>query len=174
METNAITIANSDASIALLGATSGAVSGIAVGIIIVFALIALAITVVQIIGMWRTCSKLGGRGWSQIIPVYSAYEMSTAAGCESVMCIAYTVLEAIVIAGSLAGRSNDFISGLASVCLLGCVVIGILVANQVATRFGRGKGFVVGMVLLPVVFYGILGMGSTEPVDTEADDELGD
>lgn len=39
------------------------------------------------------------------------------------------------------------------------------VMRQIAKRFNKSTGFVVGLVLLPVVFVSILGFGSDKPTE---------
>ena len=41
-------------------------------------------------------------------------------------------------------------------------IVGILVIAGIAANFGKGGGFVVGMILLPIVFYPILAFGSAQ------------
>jgi len=40
------------------------------------------------------------------------------------------------------------------------IVIGIWVTNLLSKSFGKDVGFTVGMILLPIIFYPILGFGS--------------
>ncbi len=123
--------------------------------------IVVAIVVFLIVGRWKTVKKLGGHGWSQLIPVYGEWELSINAGCEKALCIALTALSAISIFSQV--TNIEAVQGIAGLCGLALFVITILVAYKVARRFGKGKGFTVGLVLLPAIFYAILGLGSAMP-----------
>ena len=41
-------------------------------------------------------------------------------------------------------------------------VIAIIVTVDISKRFGKGVGFAIGMVLLPFIFWPILGFGSAQ------------
>ncbi len=127
--------------------------------------VCIALVVVAIAGMWKTVSKLGGRGWSQIVPVYSVWERSSAAGCERALCVVYTVLAAVALASNVV--NNESFQSIAGLCNLAYLVIEFMVAYKIARRFGKGKVFTVGLVILPFIFYGILGLGSARPIELE-------
>lgn len=147
---------------------AAAAGGIAI-FFIFFGAIVIAAIVCEIIGTWKTVNKLGGAGWSQIIPVYNCYELSRSVGADQKLVIAYTVLSAITVVGSAASSSlsdgTNIISTLAGFCSLATFAIGIIITNMVSKRFGKGTGFTVGLVLLPCIFYMILGCGSAEPAE---------
>ena len=44
----------------------------------------------------------------------------------------------------------------------GGVVLGIVIAVGIATNFGKGVGTILGLILLPFIFYPILAFGSAE------------
>lgn len=127
--------------------------------------IVIVLTVLYLVGRWKTVKKLGGRGWSQIIPVYADWEMSSKAGCEKALCIAFTILSGITLLSNVI--KNDTVQSISGLCGLAVFIIGIMVAYKVACRFGKGKGFTVGLVLLPTIFYAILGLGSAQASDIE-------
>ena len=120
-----------------------------------------------IIGRWKTTKKLGGHGWSQIIPIYSEWCLSRAAGCVTQLCIAITALDAISIFSGAFDAS--WWRTLVSICAIALIVVRCLVIDKVCKRFGKkGVGFQIGLFFLPCIFYMILGCGSAQPVDTEA------
>lgn len=143
---------------------AAAATGAAAVILLLIALVALACWVVQLIAEWKLVNKLGGRGWSQIIPVYNAWELSRSAGCEKPMVIAYTVLSGVTVFASVCSSVlGDAAMSAVGTCGLAIFVVNILVMRQIAKRFGKSTGFIVGLVLLPVVFVSILGFGSDKP-----------
>lgn len=133
--------------------------------VLICLLIAVVLCVLHIVGRWKTVKKLGGHGWSQIIPVYADWEMSSKAGCEKALCIAFTVLSGITLVSNVV--KNETLQAIAGLCGLATFVIGIMVAYKVACRFGKGKGFTVGLVILPTIFFAILGLGSAQATDSE-------
>lgn len=145
-----------------------AAMGVAAIFVLFIVLIVLVCWLVQLIAEWKLVNKLGGRGWSQIIPVYNAWELSRSAGCEQAMVIAYTVLTGVTVFASVFVVSCDWASSIIGLCALAVFVVNCLVMRQVAKRFSKSTGFTVGLVLLPVVFVSILGFGSDKPADTVA------
>ena len=145
---------------------AGAIGALAMAIALaIIAAVVVAWLVLMFIGAWKTVKKLGGAGWTQIIPVYRDYEMARVAGCDHMMTVAYTVLCGVVLVGSVV--SHPELQTLAGFAVLPAFVLEIMVARQVARRFGKGAGFTVGLVLLPCIFCMILGCGKAQPVDEE-------
>jgi len=95
----------------------------------------LVIWVISVIGKWKIYEKAGKPGWAAIIPIYN-----------------YIVLLEIV------GKPVWWIILL----LIPCVNIVVLIwlANLLAKSFGQSEGFTVGLILLPMIFYPILGFGN--------------
>lgn len=152
------TLVSSDSN--ALFAAIGAVS-------IVVILIFIALAIVNVVARWKTVNKLGGAGWSQVVPIYSEWVLSSVACCAQNLCIAFTALDAAsYLFGAIDGDSFQMIAGACGVALF---VIRCIVLNQLAKRFGKGTGFTVGLVILPTIFYAILGFGSAQPVETDAE-----
>ena len=101
---------------------------------IVFMLIELVIAVVMIAAMWKVFVKAGEPGWAAIVPIYNLLVM-------------------VKIAGKPAWWVVLFFIPFAN------FIVGIMVAIAIAQRFGKSTGFGIGMVLLPFIFYPMLGFG---------------
>ena len=101
----------------------------------VLVVVYLAVIVLTIAGMWKVYVKAGEPGWAAIIPIYSTY-----------------VLLKIV------GRPWWWLL-LMLIPIVGFVVY-CIAANDLAKSFGKGPGFTVGLVLLPFVFFPMLGFGA--------------
>jgi len=95
----------------------------------------LAIVVLIIAGWWMIFTKAGEEGWKAIIPIYNFIILLKIVGREWW----WVVLALIPIVG---------------------FVIWIIVSLDLAKSFGRGTGFAIGLIFLPVVFAPILGFGS--------------
>lgn len=100
-------------------------------------LIYLGIFVLLFAGMWKTFVKAGQPGWAAIIPIYNLYLLCKIGGRPGWWVILFII---------------PFVS----------LIISIIVSNDIAKSFGRGVGFTIGLILLPFVFYPILGFGSSE------------
>ncbi len=142
------------------------VAGVAVlgTLFLVFLLFVCFGQILSVIGRWKTAKKLGATGWSQVIPVYSEWTMSNAAGCESALCIALTILDALTLVQSFL-QSNGAITYVMGTITFAFIVVRCVVLYQVAQRFGKGGGFTFGLAVLPWLFWMILGCGSAQPVE---------
>ncbi|MEW5735837.1 MAG: DUF5684 domain-containing protein [Thermodesulfobacteriota bacterium] len=104
---------------------------------IVGSLVYLAIVVVMIAAMWRVFSKAGAPGWASIIPFYNAYVFLKIAGKPGW----WLILFFIPIVN---------------------VIIGIIALVSFCNAFGKGLGFLLGLIFLPFIFYPILAWGDAE------------
>jgi hypothetical protein len=95
----------------------------------------LIIWVISVIGKWKIYEKAGKPGWAAIIPIYN-----------------YIVMLEIV------GKPIWWIILLLIPCVN--IVIAIWVLNLLAKSFGQSEGFTIGLILLPFIFYPILGFGN--------------
>lgn len=97
-------------------------------------LVGLAFAVVIIVGMWKVFEKAGKPGWAAIVPIYN-----------------------LVVLLEIVRKPLWWIVLL----LIPCVnFVGvILLSVEVARVFGKGIGFAVGLIVLPFVFYPMLGFG---------------
>jgi hypothetical protein len=97
----------------------------------------LVIVILLIASMWKVFSKAGLPGWGVLIPIYNLYLM-----CK------------------LAGKPGWWLI-LMFIPLVN-FIIGIMLAIGIAQNFGKGAGFGIGLILLPFIFYPILGFGSAQ------------
>lgn len=112
-------------------------SGASALLALIPACIGLVFLGVIIAGMWKTFEKAGKPGWACLIPFYNLWIMVEISGKESWWFFLYFV--------PLANMVAPFI-----------VSIGI------AERFGKGAGYGIGLALLPLVFYPLLGFGDAQ------------
>ena len=84
---------------------------------------------------WKLYTKAGKPGWASIVPIYNVIVM----------------LEIV--------KKPMFWFVLLLIPLVN-IIFAIWVVNLLSRRFGKDEGFTVGMILLPFVFYPILGFGS--------------
>ena len=113
-------------------------SALAAGLIVYY-IIVLAIAVLVLAGMWKIFVKAGKPGWGAIVPFYNLYclfEMSFGNGWLFLLTLVPCVN----------------------------VVMEILVMVKLAKAFGKGGGFAVGLIFLPVIFIPMLGFGDADYV----------
>ena len=97
----------------------------------------LLVVVVMLAGMWKVFEKAGRQGWEAIVPIYNIYVLTIVVGQPWWLLI---------------------------LCLIPLVnvLVFIFLAFKLAERFGQGVPFTIGMVLLPFVFYPLLGFGDAQ------------
>jgi hypothetical protein len=112
---------------------------------VVFGIAELGIMVLVIAGLWKVFVKAGHPGWAAIIPIYNVYILLKIAGRPGWWLILFLIP-------------------------LVNLAIGIVVSIDIAKRFGKGVGFGIGLALLGIIFYPILGFGDAvyTPPGTEA------
>ena len=97
----------------------------------------LAFTILMIAAWWKIFTKAGQPGWACIIPIYNLY----------VWC-------------KIVGRPWWWIL-LMLIPFVNFVILIILIID-LAKSFGKGVGFGIGLLLLAVIFFPILGFGSAQ------------
>jgi hypothetical protein len=97
----------------------------------VFTIIGLLITVCQ----WMIFSKAGKPGWAAIIPIYN-----------------FIVLLQVV------GKPWWWLI-LMIIPFVNFIII-IIILNELSKSFGKGVGFTLGLLFLPIIFFPILAFGS--------------
>ena len=103
--------------------------------------------------MWKIFSKSGEAGWKSLIPIYNCVILFKISGLSPWLILAY--LASVI----------PFVGWIV------VLVISILQANGLSKSFGKSTGFTVGLVLLPSIFYLILGFGNSEYIGTTKKDE---
>jgi Family of unknown function (DUF5684) len=97
----------------------------------------LAILVAMFASMWKVFAKAGQPGWAAIVPIYN-----------------------VIVLLRIVGRPWWWIL-LLLVPIVSLVIL-IMVYNDVSKSFGHGVGFTIGLILLPFIFWPILGFGSSQ------------
>jgi hypothetical protein len=96
-----------------------------------------AFVVLMIAALWKIFSKAGQPGWAAIIPIVNTYFVCKVAGRPGWWVILMFI---------------PFVN----------FIIGIILCIDIANSFGKGVGFGIGLILLPVIFFPILGFGSAQ------------
>ena len=117
----------------------GEVLGILAGIWFV----ALAISIFYIICNWKICVKAGEPGWAAIVPFYNSYVMYKIAW----------------------GNGWMFLCQL--IPMIG-FVFPLIMSVKLAGAFGKGFGYGLGLIFLPIIFQPMLAFGNAEYVGPQA------
>src|SRR6187401_1754201 len=97
----------------------------------------LLIALLIIVAMWKVFTKAGQPGWACIIPIYNLYVW-----CKIVGRPWWWILLMLI----------PFVN----------FIIAIILIIDLVKSFGKGVGFGIGLLLLPVIFFPILGFGSAQ------------
>jgi hypothetical protein len=97
----------------------------------------LAFTILMIVACWKIFTKAGQPGWAAIIPIYNWYIF-----CKIVGRPGWWVILLLI----------PFVN----------FIIGIILCIDLAKSFGKGVGFGIGLILLGIIFFPILGFGSAQ------------
>jgi Family of unknown function (DUF5684) len=97
----------------------------------------LAFMILMIAACWKIFTKAGHPGWASIIPIYNWYIL-----CKIVGRPGWWVILLLV----------PFVN----------FIIGIILCIDLAKSFGKGVGFGIGLILLGLIFFPILGFGSAQ------------
>lgn len=99
-------------------------------------IIFIAFIILMIASMWKVFTKAGQPGWAAIVPIYN-----------------------FVIMLHIAKKPTWWVI-LAFIPIVN-IIIGLIVIYNLAKMFGKGFGFTLGLVVLPFIFYPILGFGDS-------------
>jgi hypothetical protein len=97
----------------------------------------LAFTILMIAAWWKIFSKAGQPGWAAIVPIYNWIVW-----CKIVGRPWWWILLLLI----------PFVN----------LIILIILMIDLAKSFGKGVGFGIGLILLAVIFFPILGFGSAQ------------
>ena len=101
------------------------------------AILYLVVIVVTIASMWRVFQKAGRKGWEAIIPIYNLFIIQKIIGKPWY----WVILMMIPYIG---------------------IIWTIWSTNLMSKSFGKSEGFTIGMIILPFIFYPILGFGKAQ------------
>ena len=100
-------------------------------------IVALVVVVLLFAAMWKVFTKAGQPGWACLIPIYNVYIW-----CKIVGRPGWWVILAFI----------PFVN----------IIIGIILCIDLAKSFGNGVGFGLGLAFLGIIFFPILGFGSSQ------------
>lgn len=102
----------------------------------IFFIFLACVALIPIITFWRIFTKAGKPGWASLIPIYN-----------------------LIVWLEIIGKPLWWIVLLFLPCLN--IIFFIWATNLLSKSFGKGEGFTIGLLFLPVIFYPVLGFGSS-------------
>lgn len=145
--------------------------GVIVSAIVFALLIALAVYgLIWVISVWRIFTKAGNKGWKALVPFYNVYTLYKVAWKKKMF---WVMIGAAAFSGVVAGvvsglglhipENLTWISAPVDlICWIVILVTEIRLQVKLAKAFGKGGGFAVGLIFLPVIFYPILAFGKAK------------
>jgi hypothetical protein len=99
-----------------------------------FFMLCLALSIFIIVAHWKVYEKAGQPGWACIVPFYNIYIMTKIAGKPGwwLLMMFIPVVNIIFI---------------------------VWLTNMISKSFGKDEGFTIGLLLLGIIFWPILGFG---------------
>jgi len=100
-------------------------------------LIYIGILVLLIISQWKIFTKANKPGWASLIPIYNGLVLLQIIGKPWWWLLLFLI---------------PFVN----------LIFAIWVTNLLSKSFGKDEGFTIGLILLPIIFLPILGLGSAK------------
>ncbi len=125
------------------GADADAAAAAAGGIAVVILLVELALFVLIIAGLWKIFTKAGKPGWAAIIPIYN-----------------------MIVLLEIVGRPIWWFLLLFVPCV--GIIFAVIIYIDLAKSFGKDVAWGIGLLLLPFIFFPLLGFGSAKYVGPAA------
>jgi hypothetical protein len=113
---------------------AGAAAGLGIGLMLFFLLV---MELVMALMFWKVFAKAGEPGWTAIVPIYNLFILAKIAGKP----MWWGILMLIPFVG---------------------IIMFIIVCIALAERFGKSAGFGVGLGLLGIIFFPILGFSDAQ------------
>lgn len=136
----------------------GAFATIFIGMLVFYILV--------VIACWKIFTKAGEAGWKALIPIYNVYILYKISGISFWTWCFIPVIVASIF-NTLAQNGGDLATLWSLIYLVIMVAVDVKIAIALAKAFGKGTGFMVGLVLLPNIFQIILGFSSAKYVGTK-------
>lgn len=104
----------------------------------------LGIGILLLVSRWKINTLAGQPGWAILIPIYNLYIQTKVLQRPKYWFWMYIGFSITVIG------------------LMGVIVMAIMDLIRLAKVFGKGDGFIVGMIFLPYIFIPILAFGDSQ------------
>ena len=148
-----------------LAAIQASATKILTTFLIVLGIVLFVYAILMIVSTWRIFKKAGTGGWKALIPVYSEYTLYKIAWKKKYFFIMllFTILFYALL--EIAAYLPKFgFASLAAAIIFGnaMVVTAIISRIKLAKAFGKGDGFAIALVVLPVIFLPVLAFSKAK------------
>lgn len=126
-------------------------------------------------GIWKTFTKAGQPGWACLIPIYNFLVMADIARVSRNQvwkAIVTGIIGGVVYMGTIfqtimnGEQPNGMMFSIGLLVYLAALILTLVfmfpVYKGIALNFGQSVGFAWGLMLLNVIFFAILGFGSSK------------
>ena len=112
------------------------------------------VIVLGIVGMWKIFEKAGEAGWKAIIPIYNTYIF-----CKIIK-INFWIL--VLLVPLVLGFISGLVPALSILSELYVLGLSTWMMIRLGKSFGKSTGFIVGLVLLTIIFELILAFDDSK------------
>jgi Family of unknown function (DUF5684) len=120
----------------VLSVVTGILASSSADVVVIVVLLAIVLGVVELAGLWKVFTKAQERGWAVLIPFYNYWCVLRIVGRPGWWLLLYFI---------------PIVN----------IVIGIVVLWDLVKSFEKSAGWFVGLLLLPFVFYPMIGFGDS-------------
>ena len=135
--------------------------------------------ILTVIASWKILQKAGEPGWKAIIPIYNIYMLYKIVGMSGwfwAEIVCSFVLGIIMVADNTSetmymttaqlqafdwGSHIPTLIGVIATCIFS-LALQVIYSIRTSKAFGHGGGFAAGLFFLPIIFWFILGFGSSK------------
>lgn len=133
-----------------------AITGFVLVFFLVFFVLIFALCAVMIVSKWKIFTKANEEGWKSIIPVYNQIVLCQLTGTSPWWLLVVFVVGIVVSILSAIFPPFSLLSSAAS------IYFSVILNINLGRSFKKDNGFIVGMAILPIVFYPMLAFGKDE------------
>ena len=130
-----------------------ALFGALFGLFIVTIIIIIVLCILIVIGKWKILKKGGQNGWAALIPYYSDWEL-----CKMTGICPYWALIMFIMA--IINTGGNGVIGV--LILIVSLYYKIILNVSLAKSFGKDPAYAIGLIIVPWIFYPMLGLGAAE------------
>ena len=141
----------------------GAILGLIMTVVGFLCIIYIMQSPLYIVGVWKAYKKAGQPGWAAITPFYSTYIFCKIAGKSNWWVFALISYNIILSISGFVFKIGGLGKGLVFLGLVGAnlFIVHCLVTWSFAIAFRKSGWFTIGLILFPLTYYPILGMGDS-------------
>lgn len=133
------------------------------GAITAYVITCLICYVISALGLGKMFEKGGEPGWKAWIPCYNGYITYKLTWNKNVF---WLVLIGAVLLSIIAAYNTLNVSVIMTVIQvilwIALLILQITASYKISKAYGHGIGYTIGLIFLPIIFYLIIGFGSSE------------